>query len=109
MSVRNQSSEPSEGEGTSRAPEAVGPHRAGFACFVGRPNAGKSTLTNALVGQKVAITADQPQTTRHTVRGIVHRPDAQLILVDTLACTNPAPCWASGSTTSSARPGPRST
>lgn len=57
--------------------------RAGFACFVGRPNAGKSTLTNALVGTKVAITSNQPQTTRHTVRGIVHRPDAQLILVDT--------------------------
>ncbi|UXY27463.1 GTPase Era [Streptomyces sp. HUAS TT20] len=73
MSVRTQSSEQSA--------EAV--HRAGFACFVGRPNAGKSTLTNALVGKKVAITANQPQTTRHTVRGIVHRPDAQLILVDT--------------------------
>ncbi len=55
----------------------------GFACFVGRPNAGKSTLTNALVGQKVAITSGRPQTTRHTVRGIVHRADAQLILVDT--------------------------
>ncbi|MEE1928436.1 GTPase Era [Streptomyces sp. TRM 70351] len=59
------------------------PHRAGFACFVGRPNAGKSTLTNALVGTKVAITSNRPQTTRHTVRGIVHRPDAQLVLVDT--------------------------
>jgi GTP-binding protein Era len=57
--------------------------RAGFACFVGRPNAGKSTLTNALVGQKVAIMSDRPQTTRHAVRGIVHRPDAQLVLVDT--------------------------
>jgi GTP-binding protein Era len=57
--------------------------RAGFACFIGRPNAGKSTLTNALVGQKVAIMSDRPQTTRHAVRGIVHRPDAQLVLVDT--------------------------
>lgn len=60
-----------------------GLHRSGFACLVGRPNAGKSTLTNALVGQKVAITSGRPQTTRHTIRGIVHRPDAQLILVDT--------------------------
>ncbi|GCD96452.1 MULTISPECIES: GTPase Era [Embleya] len=58
-------------------------HRSGFACFVGRPNAGKSTLTNALVGTKVAITSGRPQTTRHTVRGIVHRPDGQLVLVDT--------------------------
>ncbi|RKN11935.1 GTPase Era [Streptomyces radicis] len=58
-------------------------HRSGFACFVGRPNAGKSTLTNALVGTKVAITSNRPQTTRHTVRGIVHRPEAQLVLVDT--------------------------
>ncbi|MET8299227.1 GTPase, partial [Streptomyces sp. NPDC005180] len=66
-------------------PGSEAPHRAGFACFVGRPNAGKSTLTNALVGQKVAITSKKPQTTRHTVRGIVHRPDlnAQLVLVDT--------------------------
>lgn len=58
-------------------------HRSGFASFVGRPNAGKSTLTNALVGTKIAITSDKPQTTRTVVRGIVHRPDAQLVLVDT--------------------------
>jgi GTPase len=57
--------------------------RSGFACFVGRPNAGKSTLTNALVGSKIVITSAQPQTTRHAVRGIVNRPDAQLVLVDT--------------------------
>jgi len=57
--------------------------RSGFASFVGRPNAGKSTLTNALVGSKVAITSSKPQTTRTVVRGIVHRPDAQLVLVDT--------------------------
>jgi GTP-binding protein Era len=61
----------------------TGEHRSGFASFVGRPNAGKSTLTNALVGTKVAITSDKPQTTRTVIRGIVHRPDAQLVLVDT--------------------------
>jgi GTP-binding protein Era len=55
----------------------------GFVCFVGRPNTGKSTLTNALVGSKVAITSNRPQTTRHTIRGIVHREDFQIILVDT--------------------------
>ncbi|MCL2468042.1 MAG: GTPase Era, partial [Micrococcales bacterium] len=57
--------------------------RSGFVCLVGRPNSGKSTLTNALVGTKVAITSSRPQTTRHVVRGVVHRPDAQLVLVDT--------------------------
>jgi len=57
--------------------------RSGFCCFVGRPNAGKSTLTNALVGSKIVITSAKPQTTRRAVRGIVNRPDAQLIIVDT--------------------------
>src|SRR4051794_3844327 len=57
--------------------------RSGFACFVGRPNAGKSTLTNALVGSKIAIASSKPQTTRHAIRGIVHREDAQLVLIDT--------------------------
>ncbi|GAA2123211.1 GTPase Era [Nocardioides bigeumensis] len=57
--------------------------RSGFACFVGRPNAGKSTLTNALVGTKIVITSEKPQTTRTVVRGIVHREDGQLVLVDT--------------------------
>ncbi|MFC3995490.1 GTPase Era [Nocardiopsis sediminis] len=64
-------------------PSAPEGFRSGFACFVGRPNVGKSTLMNALVGQKVAITSNRPQTTRRTVRGIVHREDAQLIIVDT--------------------------
>jgi len=61
----------------------AGRFRSGFACFVGRPNAGKSTLTNALVGQKIVIASSKPQTTRHAVRGVVHRPDAQLVLIDT--------------------------
>ena len=55
----------------------------GFVCLVGRPNTGKSTLTNALVGTKVAITSKRPQTTRHTIRGIVHRDNFQIVLVDT--------------------------
>ena len=58
-------------------------YRSGFACFVGRPNAGKSTLTNAMIGTKIAITSSRPQTTRHAVRGVVHREDAQLVVVDT--------------------------
>ena len=59
------------------------PFRAGFVSFVGRPNVGKSTLTNALVGEKVAITSSKPQTTRRAIRGIVHHGAGQLILVDT--------------------------
>jgi GTP-binding protein Era len=61
----------------------VSEFRSGFVCFVGRPNTGKSTLTNTLVGAKVAITSNRPQTTRHTIRGIVHREDFQIVLVDT--------------------------
>jgi len=57
--------------------------RSGFGCLVGRPNTGKTTLTNALVGRKIGIISDRPQTTRHAIRGIVHRPDAQLVVVDT--------------------------
>ena len=66
-----------------RAQASPPAHRSGFVAIVGRPNTGKSTLTNALVGQKVAITSSKPQTTRHVIRGIVHRPEAQVVLVDT--------------------------
>jgi len=60
-----------------------GTFRSGFVSFVGRPNVGKSTLTNALVGEKVAITSSKPQTTRNAIRGVVHAADGQLIIVDT--------------------------
>lgn len=69
--------------------ESGGGFRSGFVCFVGRPNAGKSTLTNALVGTKVAITSSKPQTTRHAVRGIISRPDAQLVVIDTPGLSKP--------------------
>jgi GTPase len=65
------------------APQPASEFRSGFACFAGRPNVGKSTLMNALVGSKVAITSSRPQTTRRAIRGIVHRPDAQLVIIDT--------------------------
>ncbi len=73
----------SDEQQTPAPAEDPAPYVAGFACFVGRPNAGKSTLTNALVGQKVAITSSKPQTTRHTIRGIVTTDHSQLVLVDT--------------------------
>ena len=87
---------PEEGEATAadysqytNTPEGF---RSGFVSFVGRPNTGKSTLTNALVGEKIAITADQPETTRHPIRGLVHREDAQIVLVDTPGLHRPRTC-----------------
>jgi GTP-binding protein Era len=70
-------------EGTRPEQHRPEDYRSGFACFAGRPNVGKSTLMNALVGSKVAITSTRPQTTRRAIRGIVHRPDAQLVIIDT--------------------------
>ncbi|OYN91975.1 GTPase Era [Parenemella sanctibonifatiensis] len=90
--TENQSFEPDEAADRDVAETDAAPtdplaayegFRSGFLCFVGRPNAGKSTLTNALVGEKIAIASDKPQTTRHAVRGVVNRPGAQLVVVDT--------------------------
>ena len=67
-------------------PTAAGepaPFRSGFVALIGRPNVGKSTLLNQLVGQKVAITSPVAQTTRHRLRGILTTPSAQLVLLDT--------------------------
>lgn len=77
---------PPSGASESAPSESAGSgeeSRSGFVTFVGRPNVGKSTLTNALVGEKVAITSDKPQTTRRAIRGILNRPGGQLVIVDT--------------------------
>lgn len=76
-------------EREGKSPETVGfaqvpdGFRAGFVAIIGRPNVGKSTLTNVMVGSKVAITSARPETTRRAIRGVVHLPAAQLVLVDT--------------------------
>ena len=65
--------------------------RSGFVTLAGRPNVGKSTLVNTICGEKVSIVSDKPQTTRVAVRAILHRPDAQLVFVDTpLTLVKPA-------------------
>ena len=61
----------------------MNPHKSGFVSILGRPNAGKSTLLNALVGQKVAIVADKPQTTRTAIQGVLTTADAQIVFIDT--------------------------
>jgi GTPase len=83
VSARSERSEPRSRETKDSTVSSEEPFRAGFACFIGRPNAGKSTLTNALMGTKIAITSNRPQTTRHVVRGVLHRDNVQLVLVDT--------------------------
>ncbi len=64
-------------------PEGNSVFRSGFASLIGRPNAGKSTLLNALIGEKLAIVSEKPQTTRTTIQGVVNLPDAQVVFIDT--------------------------
>jgi GTP-binding protein Era len=70
-------------EGMGQKKETKNKFRVGFVAIVGRPNAGKSTLVNRLVGQKVAIVTSKPQTTRNRIQGIVTRPEGQIIFIDT--------------------------
>ncbi len=69
--------------GRRESSETKRPFHSGFVAIVGRPNVGKSTLVNRLVGHKVAIVTSRPQTTRNRILGIVNRPNAQVVLIDT--------------------------
>jgi GTPase len=70
-------------EETEQGERQGGDYRSGYVALVGRPNAGKSTLLNRVVGEKIAAVSNKPQTTRHQIRGVITRPEGQIVLVDT--------------------------